>query len=60
MRLIASREVTAVLLTASQNFNIGMHLDVYEPIWFKLNMMVITIKFYVLINTPELYFFILV
>ena len=36
MRLIVTREITAVLLTASKRCNIGMHSDIYEPVWFKL------------------------
>ena len=31
-----------------QNFHIGMHLDIYELIWFKLGMMVVTVEFYIL------------
>ena len=29
-----TREITAVLLTASKDFTVGMHLDIYELIWF--------------------------
>ena len=41
--------MTAVLQTGSKNFNIGMHLDVYEWIWFKLGMIISTILLYILI-----------
>ena len=34
VRFIETREITAVYQTASKNFNIGMHSDVYEWIWF--------------------------
>ena len=33
----------AVLLTASTNFNVDMHVDVYESVWFKIGMMIDTI-----------------
>ena len=39
----------AVLLTAWKNFSIGMHLNIYESIWFKLSMMIGTIDLYILI-----------
>ena len=28
-----SREISAVLLTASKTFNVGMHWDIYKLIW---------------------------
>ena len=48
MRFNATREMTALLLTASKNFNVGMHSDVYEMICFKVGMVVDTIKHYIL------------
>ena len=33
-----SREITAVLLAASKNLNVGMYWDIYEPILFKHGM----------------------
>ena len=32
-----------------KNFNVGMHSDVYESIWFKLGMMIDTVVLYILI-----------
>ena len=32
-----------------KNMNIGMHLDVYEPLWFKLGMMMGVTELYILI-----------
>ena len=32
-----------------KDLNVGMHLDVYEWIWFKLGMMIDTIVLYILI-----------
>ena len=44
------REITAVLQTAlKKNVSVGMHLDVYVWIWFKLSMMIDTIELYILI-----------
>ena len=42
VRFSETREITAVLLTASKQFNIVMHLDVYEWIWFKIGMIIDT------------------
>ena len=39
MRFKETRELDADLLTTSKNYNIGMHLDIYESAWFKLGMM---------------------
>ena len=39
-----TRVITAVLLTASKTINTGMHLNVYELIWFKVGMMIDTIE----------------
>ena len=41
--------MTTVLLTASKNLNVGMHSDVWEPVWTKLSMMIDTIELYSLI-----------
>ena len=38
------REMTAVLLTASKNFQAAMHSDIYEMSWFKLGMMIDTVE----------------
>ena len=42
-----NKEVTAVLLTASKNFNVGMHSDVSKSIWFNLGVIIDTIELYV-------------
>ena len=42
-------EITAVWLNCVKNFNVDMQLDVYESIWFKLGMMIDTIKLSILI-----------
>ena len=47
LRLNETREITAVVLTVSKNFNIDMYLDIYESIWFKLAMMIDTVKLYI-------------
>ena len=44
-----TRQISAVLLTASINFNIGMLSDVCGLIWFKHGMMIDTIVVYILI-----------
>ena len=41
--------MTTVLHTASKNFNVVMHLDVYEWISFKLGMVTDTIVLYILV-----------
>ena len=48
-RVLETREITAVLLTASKNFSIGMQSDVYESIWLKLGVMTHAIVLYILI-----------
>ena len=45
---VETREITAVLLTASQKFHFGMHSNVCKLFWFKLSM-IDTIVLYVLI-----------
>ena len=42
------REIIAVLLTAFKKFNVGMHLNVYESVWFKFYTMTDTITLYIL------------
>ena len=42
--------MTAVLLTESKNFNVGIQSHVYQPMWFKFGMIIDTIKLY--ISTP--------
>ena len=42
------RKISAVLQTASTNFNTGMHLDVYDSILFKHGIVIDTIKLYIL------------
>ena len=44
------REVTAVLLvrTAPNNFDIGVHCGIYEPVWLNFDIMIDTIKFYII------------
>ena len=49
MRFSESRGTTAVLLTVSKNFIVDMHSDVWELIWFKLGMMIDTVKFDILV-----------
>ena len=36
-------------LTASEGINVGMHLDIYELIWFKLGVMIDITELYTLI-----------
>ena len=47
--IIESREISAVLLTVWKICNIVMHLDVYELIWFKLDMVIDSSQLYILI-----------
>ena len=45
-----TREISAVLLIMSKKlFNVGMHLELYGWIWFKISMMIDTIVLYILI-----------
>ena len=48
-RFCEAREMTAVSQTVSKHFNVGMHSDVPELIWFKLGLMIVTIVLYSLI-----------
>ena len=41
--------MTAILQTALKDLDVGMHLGVYELIWFKVGMMRDTIERYILI-----------
>ena len=41
--------MTAVLLTASKNFNVGMHLDVNWSIYFQLGIALDIIVLYILV-----------
>ena len=47
MRFREARKLTALLLTVSQNLNVCMHLDSFESVWFKVGMMIDTIKLYI-------------
>ena len=49
VRFIEAREIIAVLLTASKNFKVGKHSDIYESVWFKLGMVIDTIDYCLLI-----------
>ena len=44
-----SREISAVILTISNSFDVGIHSDIYEPIGFQLGVMIDTTELYVLI-----------
>ena len=43
------RFVIFVFFAVSENFNVGMHSDIYESIWFKLGMLIDTIELCILI-----------
>ena len=43
MRFNKTREIIAVILTASKSLDVGMHSEVYEPIWFKFSRMIATL-----------------
>ena len=43
---------TAVLRTTPKNVNVNVHLDIYEPIWFKLGMVIDSAILYILILVP--------
>ena len=49
MRFVRPVEKTAVLLTASKNFSVCGHSNMYESIWFKLGMTIDIIKCCILI-----------
>ena len=40
MRFSETREITAILCTAPQKFNVGMHSDIYATVWSKDGLMV--------------------
>ena len=44
MKCIKSRGMNAILLTASEEIDVGMHSDIYEPIWIKLYMIIDSIE----------------
>ena len=41
--------MTAVLLIASEDFNIGMQSNMYEPIWYKFDLMIKMVELQVMI-----------
>ena len=45
---IESRKMTAVVPTALNSFSVGMHLDVYDTIWFKLGLIIDTVEHHIL------------
>ena len=47
LSFMESRKRTYVQ-AASKNINVGIHLDIYEPSWFKLSMMIDTTELYIL------------
>ena len=47
MRMSETREITAVLLTASTNFHVGLHSDVYRLIQVKVGLMIDVIELYI-------------
>ena len=49
MRFNETKEITAVLLTASKRCNVSLLSDVYNSVWFELGRMIVTIKLYTLI-----------
>ena len=49
VRFRETRRITAVLLTASKNFQAGMHLNMYESNWFKFGMIDIIVLYIILI-----------
>ena len=49
VRCVQTKEIIAVLLTASKNLNDGMHSEVYESVWSKLGMIIDTVALYILI-----------
>ena len=49
MKLNETREITAVLLNASNNFNVYVHLDIYKLTWFKLGIRLVTVELCILI-----------
>ena len=49
VRFIETWEIDAVLQTGSKYLNVGMHSDIYEWIWLKLDMMIDTTTLYILI-----------
>ena len=50
MRIINLIEITTVLLTASKNFNAGVHSDIYEAVCLKLVTMIDDIELFFLLS----------
>ena len=50
MRVIETRKITAVLLSASKNLKAGMLSDFYDSISFKLGKVIDYIELYILIQ----------
>ena len=50
MRVIETRKITAVLLSASKNLKTGMLSDFYDTISFKLGKVIDYIELYILIQ----------
>ena len=46
---MSSMAVTAVLLTAAGNINVGTYVNIYKLVWFKLGMVIDTIDFNIFI-----------
>ena len=46
---IESGEIIGVMLTASNSFNVGMHLNLYELVWLKVSTMIGIVEHYILI-----------
>ena len=42
--IFESREITTDLQNVSKNFSVGVHSDVYEPVWYKLDILIDTTK----------------
>ena len=47
-KVMESREISAFLLTVLNKFNVYMHSDILELIWFKLDLMIDVIELYIL------------
>ena len=48
VKFYETREITAVLLTASKIFSVGMHSDVYKSNLIKSGMMIDAVVLYIL------------
>ena len=49
MRCTETREITAVSLTVSKNFTVGLHADIFDLIWLKAGIVIDNIETYILI-----------